>query len=460
MSTFICSYLITTHLLATHAFVLNMPAHKNRGYMASNNARRYIVAESTLMVGSPEATVSTLHDQLPSPQLVGGPATESTARRRKLNSRQRRSLAQNTSAPEPELGGGAPAGGSQAANEAVNNLMEMGFGQAEVAQAYESAGNDVDTAAEILLSQREAYAALPSEPPEAPPPAAPSQLRHDRKLVTTKKQRQRAKHCAERACSASSASDSQDTPARVPFLHTSMQTPQAPSARPQLFTLSPSSDDSSSADAQASTSSNTEMPTLPPFPSGQPTPVTTGPQAQDFREGLQCMATCLEVVAKHCKEGLLGDDAACRQALQAIHALVAPGAAAAQVPRSPLRGGMQVFVKTLTGKTITIMLHSQPDGTFSTEALKEAIEAKTGVPQSSQRLLFGRKQLEDGLSLRQAGVTSDSSLHLLLRLRVPGRSTHAGRQTQASAVGCHCQHRCYFGKRHAVRRRSECLSEP
>ena len=75
---------------------------------------------------------------------------------------------------------------------------------------------------------------------------------------------------------------------------------------------------------------------------------------------------------------------------------------------------MQVFVKTLTGKTISI--ECEPDE--SIESLKAKIMEKEGIPPDQQRIIFDGKELKANMkSLSDYDIEDDSTIQLVLRLR-------------------------------------------
>ena len=89
-----------------------------------------------------------------------------------------------------------------------------------------------------------------------------------------------------------------------------------------------------------------------------------------------------------------------------------------------------IFVKTLTGKTISL----EYSPFFDVNRVKFMISLIEGIPFDQQRLVFAGNQLQDSRLLSEYNISAKSTLHLILRLRGGMYQATSGRYVQASML--------------------------
>ena len=91
----------------------------------------------------------------------------------------------------------------------------------------------------------------------------------------------------------------------------------------------------------------------------------------------------------------------------------------------PKAYAMQVFVKTLTGKTITLEVETSD----TIEAVKAKIQEKEGIATEKQKLVFGEKELEEGRTLEDYNIQKEYTINLALKVSVKYNITNITAET-------------------------------
>ena len=89
------------------------------------------------------------------------------------------------------------------------------------------------------------------------------------------------------------------------------------------------------------------------------------------------------------------------------------GAGQIEIDKTTCSTSMQIFVKTLTGKSIVLNINKGE----GVRKVKEKIQIKENILPEHQRLVFARKQLEDYRAMADYNILKESNIYLVLRLR-------------------------------------------
>ena len=76
--------------------------------------------------------------------------------------------------------------------------------------------------------------------------------------------------------------------------------------------------------------------------------------------------------------------------------------------------GMQIFVKTPQGKTLTLDVESSD----SVENVKQKVQDKIGFPPDLQFLVFAGNSLQDGRTLADYNVMREATVQLLSLIHI------------------------------------------
>jgi len=78
-----------------------------------------------------------------------------------------------------------------------------------------------------------------------------------------------------------------------------------------------------------------------------------------------------------------------------------------------LRGGMQIYVKTITGKSVPLGVELSD----SIANIKAKVYEKEGVNPEIQNLIFSAKKLENDKTLADYEITGESTIYLVITIR-------------------------------------------